>query len=151
MGILASLGFGKKRLAESELLQALLAARRQGDTRRFGSLCCDHVDVIVAAIPHWQKPPADVTGNPETLNEYIQMLGSVAELLRSSGHPELWNALVGNPYDNPISVWERKLTEANSLADETRFDEAAELLMNHLIDNRRYNRPPSTVVATAGR
>lgn len=137
MSFFQSLGFGKKQLAESELLQALLAARRQGDHRRFTKLYRSHVDVINAAIPRWQKPPAEVTAKPETLNEYIQTLGMVAELLRDSGHPQLWNALVGNPDDNPISVWERKLKEANSMANETRFDEAAELLMNHLIDTRQ--------------
>src|SRR6266700_496186 len=60
----------------------------------------------------------------------------VAELLRDSGHPQLWKALVGDPDDNPITVWERKLKEATALANETRFEEAAELLMNHLIDTR---------------
>jgi tetratricopeptide (TPR) repeat protein len=94
------------------------------------------VDVIIAATPRWQKPPAEVTANPETLNEYIQTLGMVAELLRNSGHPQLWNALVGNPEENPITVWEGKLKDATALANETRFEEAAELLMNHLIDTR---------------
>ena len=85
MGLLESLGFGKKRLAESELLQALLEARRQGDMRRLTKLCRDHVDVIIAAIPRWQKPPDEVTGNPRALNDYIQTLGIVAELLREAG------------------------------------------------------------------
>lgn len=137
MGLLESLGFGRKRLQEGELWEALLGARRKGDMRRFAKLCNSHVDVIVAAIPRWQKPPEGVANNSQALNEYIQTLGRVAELLRDSGHPELWNALVGRPNDNPISIWERKLKEANSLANETRFDEAAELLMNHLIDTRQ--------------
>src|SRR5947209_19625621 len=97
MSLFELLGFGKKRLCESELFQALLAARRQGDMRRFTKLCRDHVDVVIAAMPRWQKPPDEVTGNPETLDEYSQTLGMVAELLRDSGHPELWNALVGKP------------------------------------------------------
>src|ERR1044071_4854814 len=137
MSLFDLLGFGTKQLAEGDLLQELLAARRQGDRRRFAKLCRSHVDVINAAIPRWQKPPAEVMAKPETLDEYIQTLGMVAELLRDSGHPQLWNALVGNPEDNPIAVWERKLKEATSLAKETRFDEAAELLMNHLIDTRQ--------------
>lgn len=137
MSLFGSLGFGKKPLAEDELLQALLAARRQGDMRQLTKLCRENVNVVTAAIPRWKKPPAEVAGNPETLNEYIQTLGTVAQLLRDSGHPELWNALVGNPDDNPITVWERKLKEANSLTNETRYEEAAELLMNHLIDTRQ--------------
>ncbi len=137
MGLFEFLGLGTKRLAEGELLQALLDARRQGNQRGFAKLCRNHVEVINAAIPRWQKPPAEVAAKPETLDEYIQTLGMVAQLLRDSGHPQLWNTLVGNPDDNPITVWERKLKEATSLANETRFDEAAELLMNHLIDTRQ--------------
>ena len=56
MGFLESLGFGGKRLAEGELLEALLKAQRAGDRRQFAKLCRNHVDVIVAAIPRWQKP-----------------------------------------------------------------------------------------------
>jgi len=137
MGFLASLGFGGKRLAEGELLKALLQAQRAGDQRQFAKLCRNHADMIAAAIPRWQKPPEQVTKNPAALNEYIQTLAGVAQLLRDLGHPQLWNALVGNPEDNPINVWERKLKEAQSLADELRYDEAAELLMNHLIDTRQ--------------
>jgi tetratricopeptide (TPR) repeat protein len=136
MGFLESLGLGRKRLAEGELLEALLRASRQGDTRQFARLCRQHVDVIAAAIPRWQKPPAQVTSNPDALNEYIQTLGAAAALLRDSGHPQLWNALVGTPDKNPVTVWERKLEEANSLAKALRYDEAAELLMNHLMDAR---------------
>jgi tetratricopeptide (TPR) repeat protein len=136
MSLFESLGFGKKRLNESELLQALLAAGKQGDMQRFAKLCRDHVDVVNAAIPRWQKPPAEVSGNPQALNEYVQTLGRAAEVLRDLGHPELWKTLVGNPEDNPISVWQRKLNEAKSLGDELSFEEAAELLMNHLIDTR---------------
>lgn len=104
--------------------------------RRFTGLCRDHVDVVNAAIPRWKKPPAEVSGNPQVLNEYIQTLAGAAEVLRDLGHPELWKALTGNPEDNPISVWQRKLKEAGSLGDEMRFEDAAELLMNHLIDTR---------------
>ena len=137
MGLLDLLGFGTKQLSEGELLQALLTARRQGDQRRFAKLCRSHVDVISGAIPRWQKPPAEFTAKPDILNEYIQTLGMVAELLKDSGHPQLLNALIGNPDDNPITVWERKLKEATTLANETRFEEAAELLMNQLIDTRQ--------------
>ena len=122
MGLLESLGFGKKRLAEGELLEALLAARRQGNMRQFAKLCRDHVNVIVAAVPRWQKPPEHVTRSLEALDEYIQTLGRAAELLRDSGHPQLWNALVGNPDDNPLTIWERKLSEAQSLGNELRYD-----------------------------
>ena len=134
MGLLDLFGFGMKQLPEGELLQALLAARRKGDQQRFAKLCRAHVDVINGAIPRWQKPAAEFTANPEVLNEYIQTLGMAAELLKESGHPQLLNALIGNPDDNPITVWERKLKEATALANETQFEEAAELLMNHLID-----------------
>ena len=136
MGFLELLGFGAKRLTEGELMEALLVARRQGNMRQFGKLCRNHVEVVGAAIPRWQKPPEQVTRNPEALNEYIQTLGTAAELLRDSGHPQLWKALVGDPGKNPITVWERKLEEANSLANEFRYGEAAELLINHLIDAR---------------
>ena len=57
MGLLDSLGFGRKRLAEGELLEALLAAQRTGDMRQLAKLCGNHVEVIVAAVPRWQKPP----------------------------------------------------------------------------------------------
>jgi tetratricopeptide (TPR) repeat protein len=136
MGLLDVFGFGQKRLGEGELLQALFAARRSGDSRPLTKLCRDHVEVIVAAIPRWQKPPPEVVAKPEALDEYIQTLGMVAQLLRDSGHPEFWNALVGTPEDNPISIWHAKIKEANALAKENRFEEATELLMNHLIDTR---------------
>jgi len=136
MGLLDLFGFGTKPLPEGELLQALLAARRKGDLQRFRKLCRSHAEIINAAIPRWQKAPAEFTAKPDTLNEYIQTLGMVAEVLRDSGHPQLWKALVGNPDDNPITVWERKLNEATTLSNETRFEEAAELLMNQLIDTR---------------
>src|SRR5687767_15056856 len=136
MGLLDAFGFGKKKLTEDELLQELLEMRRSGDMRRFGKLCRDHVEVINAAIPRWQKPPAEVIANPELLNQYIQTLGMAAELLRDAGHPEFLNALMGNPDDNPITIWERKINETGALAKENRFEEAAELLINHLIDTR---------------
>lgn len=136
MSFFELLGFRKKQLPEGELLQALMAARRNGDQQLFAKLCRSHVNVINGSIPIWQKPPPEFVAKPDTLNEYIQMLGMVAELLRELGHPQFWTALVGDPDDNPITVWERKLKKATALANETRFEEAAELLMNHLIDTR---------------
>jgi tetratricopeptide (TPR) repeat protein len=74
--------------------------------------------------------------NPEVLNGYIQTLGRVAQLLRDAGHPQVLDELVGDPDKNPISIWQRKLQEASALTKELRYDEAIELLQNHLIDAR---------------
>ncbi len=80
MGLLELLGFGKKRLAEGELLETLLKAHRAGNMRHLAKLCRNHVDVIAAAIPRWQKPPEHVTRNPQALEEYIQTLGTAASM-----------------------------------------------------------------------
>lgn len=136
MGFLDFLGFGTKRLAQGELLEALLQMRKRGDSRQFAKLCLNHVDVIAAAIPQWKKPPEHVASNPQRLEEYIQTVGMAGQLLRDSGHPELWDALVGAPEKNPITIWENKLKEATALNNTLQHEEAAELLVNHLIDTR---------------
>ncbi len=67
MSFLHSLGFGAKRLVDGELLEALLKAQRVGDQRQFAKLYRNHADMIIAAIPRWQKPPEQVTKNPAAL------------------------------------------------------------------------------------
>jgi tetratricopeptide (TPR) repeat protein len=136
MGLFESLGFRGKRLGESELLEALLTARQQGDMRQFAKLCHDHEDIIVAAIPCWKIAP-EMKNNPEVLKAYTQTVGMAAQLLRDAGRPQVWDALVGDPDTNPISIWQRKLKEASALTNELRYDEAIELLQNHLIDTRQ--------------
>lgn len=118
----------------ADVFAQLDAARRANRPDLLRQLCAEHESTILRSFVDWQRVPEPLRADPRAMDDYVQTIGTTAQIFAAErGHPELWAALVGPPDQNPIVRWQRQMAEADRLIDADRCEDA-EASMIALID-----------------
>lgn len=112
----------------TELPDALIEAAHRQDSTALASLCMQHRDEIVRSFPVWRTVPMPSRSDAAAQSRYCQGLIAIASFFETSGDSSLIQLLMGDDADNPLVLWERDLTQAQSLMDGGRATEAITLL-----------------------
>jgi hypothetical protein len=75
------------------LRESLFTAICQGDTAKLVDLCNKQASLIIQYFADWRQIPSNLRKDPEAVKMWIDCLISVANALKSIGHPELYVSL----------------------------------------------------------
>ena len=120
--------FKRKPPLPAKLPDALIEAAYRQDSKSLTALSALHQEEIRRSFPTWRTVPAELRRNPAAQDRYCKGLIAIASHFESFGDSSLIQLLMGDEADNPIVRWQRDLTEAQSLMDRGRADEAVMLL-----------------------
>jgi tetratricopeptide (TPR) repeat protein len=91
-----------------EQVRDRLIAAASGPKRKLRALCERYKGQVAANLDLMRKMPQGIATDPASLERYGQRLGAVARCLAAECNaPELWQALIGRPDDNPLVQWDR--------------------------------------------
>ncbi len=114
------------------------AGRRDGD--ELARIIDENEEAIVAAFAGWQKVPAPIQDDPESMQAYAQGLLVVAGFFAQvRKRPELLERLTGGGGEggeNPLTVWQDQLEAAQKLREQLEFAEGISALSDLLVDMR---------------
>lgn len=130
MGIFDS--FRRTPATSPDLRAALIDATSREDWDALAALCQTHQDEIRRDFPQWKKVPEEVRQDRAAQSKYAQTLITVARLFEQAGDGSLLASLMGNSADNPILDWQRALRTAQSLLNDQRPQDAANVLQSAL-------------------
>lgn len=113
----------------SPLQQALFDAIEARDADAFNELAQRHGDAIEAEFPSWLKVPEPIRGDRQAANRYVQTMFTIAQAFASAGVPSLLERLTGPDETNPIVLWNRRASEAQSLSEAGEYDASTRELL----------------------
>jgi len=137
-GIMGLFDFFKRRpTPPTDLREALIDAASRQDWRTLAVLCEQHQQAIRDLFPKWRTLPESIRNDPAARDRYFQGILTVAQFFEQRGDRSLIALLIGDEATNPMLAWERDLSAAQSLIDDARPSDAAELLRSVLAKNAR--------------
>lgn len=123
----------------SPLHQQLFAAIEGRNAQQLNTLLARHWDEIAAQFDSWARVPAAIRDDRQAASRYVQSVVAIAQVLEAAGEPSFLQRLVGPDETNPIVRWNRRLANAQALAEEGEYGESTaqlEALLAELADAR---------------
>lgn len=121
-----------------ELRIRLFAAAVEQDST-FEELAIEHEEAIFKFFHEWQVIPEELRDDGPLTRAYVHALITIASYFaeehRKTGLIELLTE-GSDDENNPLQAWKNALNQAHQFKIELRFDEAIQLLNDHLIDSR---------------
>jgi hypothetical protein len=103
-----------------------LVARK--DLRSLAVLVRERREAIAAEFKDWITVPMAMKDDQQLLEQYGEMLLSVARIAEHDGDPSLVKMIEGDPADAPVEVWNEQIAMAAALSEQERFTDAAQVL-----------------------
>lgn len=123
---------------DEELRIRLFAAAIEQDST-FEELALEHEETIFKAFQSWQVIPEELRDDGPLTRAYVHSLILIATYFAEEHQKtELIELLTEGSDDeeNPLQAWKSALNKAHQLKLELRFQDAIEILNDHLIDSR---------------
>lgn len=123
---------------DDELRIRLFAAAVEQDST-FEELAIEHEETIFKVFHEWQVIPEELRDDGPLTKAYVHSLITIATYFAEEHQKtDLIELLTAGADDenNPLQAWKDILNQAHQLKLELRFNDAIQLLNNHLIDSR---------------
>jgi len=136
--------FFKRRLSSpsgEDLRATLISAVQRQDWQVLARLCEQNQQAIRDSFPTWQRVPEEIRNDPMARDRYCEGLMGVALLFERAGDQSLIALMTGDETNNPAPGWERDLSAAQSLIDNGKAGQAAELLQTALARAQELSGP----------
>lgn len=134
--------FAKRTSADIDLnalQKQLFDASAAGDRTKFEGLCRQHADRILKAFSGWSRAPGSIRRNQESLQQYANTVIEIAQFFQEGlGKSELLEQLKGSDESNPISQWQDSLRRVDTLIEQRRYREGADVLQHLLAEIERF-------------
>jgi hypothetical protein len=111
-----------------DLRSQLISLVARKDLRSLAVLVRERRETIVAEFREWTTVPMAMKDDQQLLEQYGEMLLSVARIAEHDGDPSLVKMLEGDPADAPVEVWNEQIAMAAALSEQKRFTDAAQVL-----------------------
>ena len=113
---------------DMDLRSQLVAAVIKKDLSAIAQITRDHREVIAREFSAWKTVPMTMKDDPALLEQYGEMLISVARIFERDGDKSLLDGLGGDPADQPVDTWNEEMATAAALAAAGRHADAARVL-----------------------
>jgi len=127
--------FKSKAKNQLDILESLLQAAEEQNSKKLASLCGEHQEEIRKSFVVWSKVPDSVRKNPAAMKRYAEGLIAVARTFEHAGDTSLLSHLIRTPSESPLVQWQTDLAEAQSRIDRGMLSEAITLLQAVLSRN----------------
>ena len=111
-----------------DLRSQLISLVARKDLRSLAVLVRERRETIAAEFKDWVTVPMAMKEDQQLLEQYGEMLLSVARIAEHDGDPSLVKMLEGDPADAPVEVWNEQIAMAAALSEQERFTDAARVL-----------------------
>jgi hypothetical protein len=111
-----------------DLRSQLISLVARKDLRSLAVLVRERRETITAEFTDWITVPMAMRDDQQLLEQYGEMLLSVARIAEHDGDPSLVKMLEGDPADAPVELWNEQIAMAAALSEQERFTDAAQVL-----------------------
>jgi hypothetical protein len=111
-----------------DLRSQLIALVARKNLPGLAALVRERRQTVLAEFSDWTTVPMTMRDDPQLLEQYGEMLLSVARIVEHEGDPSLVKMLEGDPADAPVETWNEQIAIAAALSDQGRFADAAQVL-----------------------
>ena len=111
-----------------DLRSQLISCVARKDLPSLTALVRARRETITAEFKDWTTVPMVMKDDQQLLEQYGEMLLTVARIIEHDGDPSLARMLAGDPADAPVEVWNEQIAIAAALSEQERFTDAAQVL-----------------------
>lgn len=128
VGLLAFLKRPVTGAAGKDLRLELVALVARKDLNSLARVVRERRETVAAEFADWMTVPSVMKDDPALLEQYAEMLLSVARIIEHDGDASLLKMLEGDPASAPVETWNEQIAIASSLTAQARFGEAVRVL-----------------------
>ena len=111
-----------------DLRSQLISLVARKDLPALAALVRQRRETVMAEFRDWTTVPMAMKEDPQLLEQYGEMLLSVARIVEHDGDASLVKMLEGDPADAPVEIWNEQIAIAAALSAQARFADAAQVL-----------------------